>query len=99
MDIPKKVLIGGHEYPVEVFNGGARFANAGDLNTWTQEIRINTMDDHPESSQAEAFLHEIIEAINHDNELKLEHRNITILGAQLFAVIRNNNLDFRKGRK
>lgn len=96
MKIPDKILIGGHQYPVEVTQGDSRFFHAGDLNTWTQEIRINTSDNHPESAQAEAFLHEIIEAINHDNELKLEHRNIAVLGTQLFAVIRNNNLDFTK---
>ncbi len=96
MKIPDKVLIGGHEYPVEVIDGDTRFLNSGELNTWTQEIRINTSDGHPEGAQAEAFLHEIIEAINHDNELKLEHRNISVLGTQLFAVIRNNKLDFVK---
>lgn len=96
MKIPKKVLIGGHDYSVNVIQGDIRFLNSGDLNTWTQEIRVNTADNHPESAQAETFLHEIIEAINHDNELKLEHQNISILSTQLFAVIRNSNLDFRK---
>ena len=96
MNIPKKVLIGGHKYPVDVFSGDTRFINSGELNTWTQEIRINTADNLSESAQAEAFLHEIIEAINHYNELKLEHRNISVLCTQLFAVLRNNNLDFRK---
>jgi hypothetical protein len=49
----------------------------------------------PEVSQAEVFLHEIIEAIDWRNELELPHQAKTILSTNLLDLIRTNNLDFR----
>lgn len=97
MNIPKKLTIGGHEYDIEVLNGGTRFTKYGDHSAWDNQIRINT-DGTPESVQAEALFHELIEAINNRNELDLKHNVICSLSEGLFAIIRNNNLDFRKGK-
>ncbi len=36
------------------------------------------------------LLHEVIEVINEENELKLEHRAIQTLGTQLFQVLKDN---------
>ncbi len=94
MKIPNPTLIGGHKYTTAVICGDSRFTRPADVCTWTKNIRINTADGHPESAQAEAYLHELIEVIVHDNELKLNHYKISILSEQLFAIIRNNDLDF-----
>jgi len=96
LKIPTKIKIGGHEFSISIIEGGTRFTRAGDVCNWDCTIRINSSDKIAESSQAEALLHEIIEAINHANELKIEHSTICTLSEQLFAVIRNNKLDFIK---
>ncbi|MFA5745688.1 MAG: hypothetical protein WCX79_01230 [Candidatus Paceibacterota bacterium] len=36
------------------------------------------------------LLHEVIEVINEENELKLEHRAIQTLATQLFQVLKDN---------
>ena len=94
MKIPKRIVVNGHEFTVSLIVGDTRFASAGDVCNWTKTIRINTADEAAESTQAEALLHELIEIIDHDNELKLSHNTICTLGEQLFGIIRNNNLDF-----
>jgi hypothetical protein len=43
----------------------------------------------PEMANA-TLLHEVIEVINEENELKLEHRAIQTLATQLFQVLKDN---------
>ncbi len=95
MKIPKKIVIAGQEVTVTLVNGGNRFVNAGDFCCMDNTMQINT-DRTSESVQSESFLHEILEAININNELKLPHNQICTISSQIFAVIRNNKLDFRK---
>ncbi len=97
MKIPKKILSSGHDVVVKKMKGGGMspIEHAGAFSAWDNEISINT-NGTSESTQAEAFLHEIFENINASNELKLKHTTITILASQLFAILRNNKLDFRK---
>ncbi len=95
MKFPKKIIIAGQDVSVSLIKGGNRFINAGDFCCMDNTIRINT-DGTVEAVRAESFLHEIIESININNELKLEHNKICTLSSQIFAVIRNNKLDFGK---
>ncbi len=95
MKMPEKIIIAGQEVQVSLVDGGNKFYNAGDFCCMDNTIRINT-DGTVEAVRAESFLHEIIENVDATNELKLEHPTITILASQLFAIIRNNKLDFRK---
>lgn len=44
--------------------------------------------------QEECLLHEIVEMINLDFELKLEHRDITTLSTAIYQVLYENNLSF-----
>jgi hypothetical protein len=44
----------------------------------------------PETSQEEALIHEIIEQINYNLELSLEHPKITCLGTSIHQVIKDN---------
>ncbi len=71
MKFPKKIIIAGQEVSVELVHGGNRFINAGDFCCMDNTIRINT-EGTVEAVRAESFLHEIIESININNELKLE---------------------------
>ncbi len=41
------------------------------------------------------LLHEVIEAINEENELKMKHRVIQTLATQLFQVLKDNPEVFR----
>lgn len=54
------------------------------------EIDANQPTDHKELS----LLHEIIEAINRENELELEHNAIMVISNQLYQVIKDNKLHF-----
>jgi hypothetical protein len=50
----------------------------------------------PESSVADTFLHEVIHSISRRFGIELRERQIAGLVGGLLAVIRDNNLDFRK---
>lgn len=94
MKIPEKIMIGGYEVSVELVTSKA-ISRCGDWTPWYHRIRIN-VDDTSEDKQAEAFLHEIVEACNDFGGLKLEHAQITGLSTLLFAAIRQNKLTFLK---
>lgn len=98
MIIPDSIRIGGHDVTIEVINGNTRFTKYGDYSKWDNRIRINS-DGTVESTKAETFMHEIIEAIDTMNELGLPHNAIASLSEGLFAVIRNNKLDFINSTK
>ncbi len=93
MKMPKKIIIAGQDVSISLVQGGNRFIHAGDFCCMDNTIRINA-DGTVEAVRAESLLHEIIESINMNNELKLEHHVICTLSSQIFAIIRNNKLDF-----
>ena len=85
--IPKDIKIGGIKYKVIPVDpkisesyGKVIFESASIHldDTLTQDVSLSTL------------LHEIIEVINEENELKLEHRTIQTLGTQLYAVLKDN---------
>lgn len=94
MKIPKEIKIGGHVFSVSQVKA-KELSDSGDCDCWHHSIRIN-VDGTPESNQAETLLHEIIEAISRKNNLKLDHTVLTVLSESLFAVSRDNGLDFSK---
>lgn len=56
--------------------------------------RIWLSEDRPETGRAVDFLHEIIEAINDANDLKLEHQTLSTLATSLYQVMVANRLTF-----
>lgn len=94
MKIPKSVMVGGHRIRIKI-RTSKDVNGPGDYNDYHGLIRIRGEFDIPESSQAETLLHEIIECIRAKNNLELDHTVLTVISESLFAVIRNNNLDFR----
>jgi len=64
----------------------------GSLNPNTNTIRLNK---NKTQSQIEStLLHEIIEALNINLELRLEHPQISALEAGLYQVIKDNQITF-----
>lgn len=94
MKLPNIIKIGGHVYSVSSSNTLARDNDAhGSSCGNALEITIDTT--IPEQNQESALLHEILEQINYRYELRLEHRQITILESALYQVLRDNDLNFR----
>lgn len=93
MRIPEKILIGAHDFRVDLIEDDTRFNKMGEICCANNVISLKNIG-ISESAQAETLLHEIIEAIDYSNELRLDHHKICTLSEQIFAVIRNNNLDF-----
>lgn len=94
MKIPDKIKVGGHLIPV-VFQDSRDLDNPGDYNSYHYRIRLRKESDIRQDILDEAFLHEIHEAIDKIYNLEIDHRSLTILSEILFAVIRDNDLDFR----
>jgi len=88
MKIPKQVKINGHYYSVNI--GDLDSEELGFCKPSENCISINTRK-QARSQQEETLLHEIIEAINFNNELKLEHPQITALSTTLYQVLKDNN--------
>ena len=92
MEIPKKLKIGGFVYDVII---DKRMEDSGVNSTGThyqykQKIWID--EECHFQQQEETLIHEIIEAINSANELKMEHNQIAMLSNQLYQVLKDNNL-------
>lgn len=94
MKFPEYVKIGGLKMKI-IFD--SRLASSDDRFGECDHMRgrivldASQPDDHKELS----LLHEIIEKINAENELDLEHRQITSLTNNLYQVLKDNELDFR----
>ena len=59
-------------------------------------INLLKQDEINEEEQAETLMHELFEHINATYDLKLEHTILCTFSANLFAIIRENGLDFRR---
>ena len=93
MDIPERILFGGHTIPVR------RHTSQVNEKVAYYDVKYDFIsisnDIVSESICAEALMHELIEMINWRFSLELSHRTITCLGESLFSVLRNNKeLDF-----
>ena len=95
MLIPNEIFIGGHSIEIKKV-GSDILKNPGHFDSWYHLIKIN-IDDAKEDIQAEALLHEIIEAVSTIYNLGLDHKDLTVLSEVLFAIIRNNKLNFLQG--
>jgi hypothetical protein len=89
LQIPEKVKIGGHIYDCKLGSDIARDDNALGRSCGNAQCMWidNTV---PHENQESTLLHEIIEQINYRYELGLEHKQISILEAALYQVIKDN---------
>ena len=95
MEIPSKVKILGHEYLVCYDEKIFMTENSGCAKACANTLEIKLSPQVPESRQAEAFMHEIFEMIKYTLNIELEHSDLSAVSEILFAVIRDNKLDFR----
>jgi len=96
MKIPDTVKIIGHDYKISYDPHLFRDESTGGGTSCANGLSIVLACDSLESNMAEIFLHEIIEQIKYRLQIELDHDDLSALSEGLFAVIRNNNLDFRK---
>ena len=93
MKIPKKIKIGGQWMDIlqdKCLGAGDRAYGECDFMRGRIVIDSNQPEDHKEVT----LLHEIIEKIKNENELEIEHRNITSLAYNLHQVLKDNKLSF-----
>ena len=95
MEIPNNIKILGKSITVRKAHPMDIDASGEWDNEWLN-ISIQSIDDpkYPESKMAEAFMHEIFEALNDFCDLKLPHQTLATLSEGMFQVIRSNNLKF-----
>jgi hypothetical protein len=93
MRIPDKIRISGFDYTIkEEQNLAAKRDVWGEADVMGQNINLDK--DSTQQRKGAALIHEIIEVINADCELELEHYKIKTLGTQLYQVLRDNKLSF-----
>lgn len=95
MTIPKNIKIGGHSVEV-VFRTSKEITGNGDYDIYHQLIRLRKEENTPLDAIEESFLHEILEAIRHFNNLQLSHGDLTVISEGLFQVLTDNKLRFDK---
>ena len=96
MQIPNKVKILGHEYSVIYDEKIFMTESSGCAKACANTLEITLSPQVPESRQAEALMHEIFEMIKYTLNIELDHQTLSALSELLFAVIRDNGLDFRR---
>lgn len=85
-----KIIIAGLDYDIKEEKDLARDHNALGMHSGNAaEIKIDT--DLKECIKRKVLLHEILEAINYEYELKLEHNILSILESSLFSVLKSNS--------
>ena len=86
LPISDKLRVGAIEYEVQMCSE-KELTTCGTHTPYYSLIQLDGSMNH-DLVQA-VFLHEIIEAINHQHELKLDHSQISSLGHALAQVIRD----------
>lgn len=93
MSIPKEVKIGALTYTVVLDPTlSAERGLFGEMCPLMQRINIEA--NATAEQQEQTLLHEIIEAINNNCELNLEHNQIQTLGFVLHQILKENELSF-----
>lgn len=91
MKIPERVKIGGLHMDV-VFDEHLAAADERFGECDHMRGRITLDNTQPQDHKELTFFHEVIEKINTENEMGLEHRQITNLSNALYQVLVDNNL-------
>lgn len=98
MKIPDKIKILGQEMTVELTHP-RQIGIKGDYDERYNLIRIRHDKNIPLSQQEDTLLHEIFEAIRDLTCVTIDHATLSVIATVLYQVLRDNNLDFRKGKK
>ena len=99
MKVPRKISIAGHEISIKHKKG----LNVGGQEAWgvwdDAKHIIYLRFGMDKTRKQEILIHEIIHAIDHIHVLHLSERVVKILGVEIVAAIRNNNLKLIEQRK
>jgi hypothetical protein len=95
MKIPKSILFNAYIVPIYEHSQSQNDAQ-GFYDKRCNLISLNDDKDISEPAKAEVFMHELMEMINYRFSLDIPHKDITCLSEALFAVIRNNNIEFNQ---
>jgi len=96
MIIPESVKIAGQVMTIKLDQWLASSEDRyGESSSMRGQITLDST--QPILHQQSTLLHEILETINKDNEIGLEHRQITTLATQLHQVITDNPNIFKEG--
>ena len=100
MHIPNEIKILGKMITVSQ-NHPSELNGAGNWDSEWYRIRLKWINDphFPADKIAEAFLHEIIEALDDFCDLEIPHKTLSILSEGLFQVIKDNQLNFNDSVK
>ena len=92
MKIPIKIKILGFDYDIVlddlIKRGGNEYT--GTHSQWEQKIFISNA--CHKQQQEESLIHEILEAINKANDLRLEHPTLSTLSTCFYQVLKDNQL-------
>jgi hypothetical protein len=81
----------GYDYTVKCDENTDDIGALGDFRAKNQTIRL--AQDLCKDQVLSTLLHEIIEAVNYHNQLKLEHQQIMVLEVGLYEVLKVNGVD------
>ena len=103
-NVPKSILIGGHKIKIvaatkEDFRKMYGDDDLGDETMAVYEHEHNNIHMWSElvgTRKAATLLHEIIEAINWQNDLSMNHTQISTVAESLLSVLLFNDLDFKQ---
>ena len=99
MKVPRKISIAGHEIAIK-HKKGLSINGQEAWGIWDDDKHIIYLRfGMDKTRKQEILIHEIIHAIDHIHVLNLSERVVKILGVEIVAVIRNNNLKLIEQRK
>jgi len=99
MKIPTKIKIGGHIFDIykEDRSKNGIDGKLGSCNAARNTIWLDT--NQPQTQLENTLLHEIIEAINWQQQLELDHKTISQLENALYQVLHDNEILEGKAEK
>ena len=85
MRMPDIVKVGAHNIRIKRVSA-EDVTGPGQYVDYFNLIKIRHDSDTPEDSEAEALLHEILEAVNRKNNLSLDHTVLSVISESLFPT-------------
>ena len=100
MKLPRKeVIIAGHTIKI-VYRREMKLDSAPIWGLYDDNKHVISLaTGMDESRKIETFLHECIHAIDHIHSLNLTEKAVNLLGIELLALIKNNNIEITAKKK
>ena len=92
MKIPNQLTVGGQKYDVIITDRFKKDGNPSIGSCQPAHNKIWIEKDIPKTQKETTLLHEIIEIVNTNNDLQLNHQQISTLETQLYQILKENKL-------